>query len=231
VTIAFAPSYQLKEIFMRAMMIAATLLTMASATVPTSALHAQSPGAGAWEIGPIIRSRNYSVGMPLRPTPSRRGWYFDFPYPSVDAGHVHYVTFNHGPLTGRSRIVMRYRVDAAPGVRFVSRETPGLPATISLYFQRRGDYWSGSRFRHYRWYAPDHTVVDLTPGEHQLSVSLNDSWISVRGEPVAANPLAYREAIADTGRVGFVLGTRAARGHGVYATGPARLTVTSFQVL
>ncbi len=64
-----------------------------------------------------------------------------------------------------------------------------------------------------------------------MSVSLNDAWISVNGAVAAANPMAFQDALADTGRVGFVLGGAAARGHGVYATGPARLTVISFQVI
>lgn len=217
---------------MRAMTIAATLLTLASAAAPTGAVQpAGAPGADAWEIGPIIRSRNHSVGMPLQPTPSRQGWFFDFPYPSVGAGHVHYVTFNHGPLTGRTRIVMRYRVDAEPGVRFMSRESPGLPATISLVFQRRGDNWSGrGRYAAYRWYAPSQTVMPITPGEHVMTVSLGDNWTSVQGGSAAVDPVGFRDAIDEADRVGMVFGTTIARGHGVFATGPARLTVLSFRV-
>ena len=218
---------------MRAMTIAATLLTLASTAAPSAAVQpAGSPGAYAWEIGPIIRSRNHSVGMPLQPTPSRQGWFFDFPYPSVGAGHVHYVTFNHGPLTGRTRIVMRYRVDAEPGVRFVAREAPGRPATISVVFQRRGDNWSGrGRYETYRWYAPSASVMQLTPGEHVMTVSLDDVWWSVQGTASTADPMGFHDAIDAADRVGIVFGTTEARGHGVYATGPARLTVLSFQVI
>lgn len=191
-----------------------------------------SADASAWEIGPMVRSRNHSVGMPLQPTPDRAGWHFDFPYPSAAAGHVHALTFRHGSLAGARRLVVRYRIDAAPGTRFAAQESPELPATLSLFFQRAGDSWSGrGRFETYRWYAPLALVRDLSPGVHEVSVPLNEAWISVQGRTAAALPAEFQAAIEQTDRVGFVLGSRLARGHGVYATGPARFTLLSFQVL
>src|SRR5919107_1644642 len=79
-----------------------------------------------WEIGPVIGTQNYSVNMPLRPKALRGGggWYFDIPYPNAEAGHVHYVTFKHGSLTGKSRIVMRYRLGMAEGVKVVPPKEP-----------------------------------------------------------------------------------------------------------
>lgn len=187
----------------------------------------------AWEIGPIIRGRNYSVGMPLHPTAAREGWTFDFPYPSVERGHVHYVTFNHGSLAGKTKIVMRYRVESAPGVRFVPRERPDLPGTLTLFFQRRGDNWT-ARGAHeaYRWYAPAHTVSDIRPGEHQIEVSLNDDWAAVMTSSSRSNPEGFRDALENAEKVGFVLGARVGGyGHGVFATGPARFRLISFEVL
>lgn len=216
---------------MRLMLIPASMFALAAIAAADVRAAAAQP-AEAWEIGPVIRGRSLSVGMPLTPTAARRGWFLDFPYPTAGAGHAHYLTFDHGSLTGKRRIVMRYRIDAAPGVRFVPRETPHLPAMLSLYFQRRGDNWTGRRgFENFRWYAPVHTVVPITPGEHQVSVNLNDAWIQVNGQPAGAHPQAFGEALADAGRIGFVLGSHQARGHGVFATGPARLTVISFQVI
>lgn len=217
---------------MRTMMMSAALILAGSAggAAPLQAAAAQP--ASAWEIGPVIRARNRSVGMPPSPTPGPRGWYFDFPYPTASAGHAHYITFNHGSLSGARRIVMRYRIDAARGVRFVPHETPHLPGTLSLYFQRGGDNWSGRRgYENFRWYAPHRTVVPLTPGEHEIVVNLDHSWIQVNGAPAASDPQAFQEAIAEADRVGFVLGSTQARGHGVYATGPARMTVLSFRVM
>ena len=215
-------------------------LALAVSATPVSA-PAQSPRpyaadpsrAEAWEIGPVIRSRNHSVGLPLQPTPGRRGWSFDFPWPDERAGHVHYLTFSHGSLAGKRRIVMRYRVDAEPGTRFVPREYPGEPALLSMYFQQRGDSWQArGRYMHYRWYAAPSQVAQVTPGEHVISIDLEPAqWISLAFEPGTANPLAFRDAIADADRVGFVFGAALGRGHGVFATGRARFTVLSFQVI
>ncbi len=211
---------------------AALLLSAPPPAVSATMLQPQASDPLAWEIGPVYGRRNFSVGMPPHPSPGRRGWYFDFPYPDVRAGHVHALTFNHGPLTGKRRIELRYRIDAARGVRFVPQEHPELPGIVSLYFQRRGDPGTGrGRYETYRFWSPHHAVLDLSPGEHVLSVSLSDEWISVNGRPVSATPYEYREALANAQRVGFVLGSRLARGHGVYTTGPARLTVISFRVI
>src|SRR5687767_14808745 len=68
---------------------------------------ASNVNAAEWVIGPVIRGRNHSEGVPLHPTPRRGGgWQIDLPQrPSG----VHYVTFPHGSLADKSRIVMRYR--------------------------------------------------------------------------------------------------------------------------
>lgn len=209
------------------------LLALAAASAAIAApLVAELPAAQAWQIGPIIKSRNYSQNMPLHPTAVRDGMRIDFPYPDASAGHVHYVTFPHGPLEGKRRIVMRYRIDAAPGTRFVPQEQAGLPATVSLFFQQRGDRWTGrGRYETYRWYAPAAQMIALAPGEHVVTVALDDpDWISVQGRTSATLPGGFRAALADTDRVGFVLGSPAARGHGVFASRPASLTVIAFEV-
>jgi hypothetical protein len=191
-----------------------------------------APAAGGWEIGPIIRGKNYSRGMPLSPAPAGNGWAFDFPYRDARAGHVHYVTFAPGSLAGKSRIVARYRVEAAPGARFVAQESAQAPATVSLVLQRAGDNWSArGRYEFYRWYAPASSVREITPGEHEMTVSLDDpAWTSVQGRAVSANPDAFAGALAGASRVGLVFGSHGARGHGVYATAPARFTLLDFRI-
>src|SRR5688572_7499986 len=120
-----------------------------------------------WTIGPVIKGRNYSVGMPLHPAPSAwGGWQIDLPRAP---GSVHYVTFRHGSLAGKRNIVLRYRVEAAPGVRIVPTSDPSLPSIITLYFQRRGDNWSGrGQFETYRWYATFASQMPITPGDHVI---------------------------------------------------------------
>jgi hypothetical protein len=210
---------------------ALAMITAVSGTTFSSQAAAQA--AQRWQIGPVVGSRNSSVGMPAQPTPAGRGWYFDFPYPHAGVGHVHYVTFDPGSVLGKSRIVVRYRVDASKGVRFVPQETPGVPGTVSLYLQRRGDNWSGRRhYEFFRWFAPPPTVRVLAPGVHEMTADLRDpNWISVMGRRSWETPEAFTAAKADTGRIGLVFGSSGARGHGVYATGPARFTLISFRMI
>lgn len=196
------------------------------------AAHAQSartPAAGAWTIGPIVRGRNHSRGMPLRPTLGPRGG-FQIDLPRAP-GSVHYVTFPHGSLAGKRRIVMRYRIVAAPGVRIEPRTAPGAPSMITLYFQQAGDNWTArGPFETYRWYATFATRSPITPGEHVMVAPLNANWTAVQTSSARTNPAGFREAIVNADQVGFVLGGGDGFGHGVFATGPARLIVTDFRV-
>jgi hypothetical protein len=210
---------------------AAALMMLA---VPGSGATALAQGASnlnaaEWVIGPVIRGRNHSEGVPLHPTPRRGGgWQIDLPQrPSG----VHYVTFPHGSLAGKSRIVMRYRIEAAPGVRIVPATAPELPSILTLYFQRGGDNWSGrGRFEAYRWYATFASHMPLKPGEHVITAPLSGNWTAVQTSSARSSPAAFRDAVANADQVGFVLGGGDGYGHGVYATGPARLIVTDFRV-
>jgi hypothetical protein len=183
----------------------------------------------AWTIGPIIRGRNYSQGMPLHPSPGPgAGWHFDIPQAP---GSVHYVTFQHGPLTGKRRIVMRFRVDADPSARIMPATAPQMPSIVTLYFQRSGDNWSGrGRFETYRWYATFASLTPISRGEHEIVAPLDANWTAVQTSSARTNPLAFRDALAEADQVGFVLGGGDGYGHGVFAAGRARILVTAFRV-
>jgi len=185
--------------------------------------------AAAWTIGPVIRGRNYSVGMPLHPSPHPRGgFHIDVPRAP---GSVHYVTFPHGSLAGKSRIVMRYRVEADPGVRIAPPSDPQGAGMITLYFQRGGDNWSGRRrFEAYRWYATFATQTPIRPGTHVMVAPLDGNWTAVETSSARTNPGGFREALEAADQVGFVLGGGDGYGHGVFATGRARIIVTEFRV-
>ena len=210
----------------------ASLLLPAMLT-PAAASPTTAPGASAWEIGPVIRGRNYSQGMPPRPIPAPRGWYFDFPVGSAAAGHVHYVTFRPGPMSAKSRIVVRYRIDARHDTRFVAQENPAAAATVSVSFQRRGDNWGAKgRYQFYRWYAPVRTVREIAPGEQEISIALDDpEWVSVQGHLAGSVPGEMAAALRDVERIGLVFGSLDGRGHGVFATQPARFTLLDFRIL
>ncbi len=214
---------------MHRILLAAAALAAAAAALLATVAFAGGPAAGQWEIGPIIRGKNYSYRMPLRPEPSRAGPSFEIPGPSAADGHVHYVTVPTRPLEGARRITLTYRIDAAPGTRFVPQESPQLPATLSLYFQRAGDGWT-MRQPDWRWYAPNNRTVPLRPGKHTISIGLDEDWIAMTGPSAHANRRGFAEALADTQRVGFVFGSEGGRGHGVYATQPARFTILDFRV-
>lgn len=214
---------------MHRILLAAAALSATAAALLLSAALAATPPASSWEIGPIIRGRNYSVNMPLRPSDTRAGPSFDIPGPSKADGHVHYLTVATRPLAGARRITLTYRIDAAPGTRFIAQETPQYPATLSLYFQRAGDSWT-MRQPDWRWYAPTNRTMPLLPGKHTVSIGLDENWIAMTGPAAHANPRGFAAALADTHRIGFVFGSEGGRGHGVYATAPARFTILDFRV-
>jgi len=205
------------------------LAVLAIATAASASADARVPAPAAWTIGPVIAGHNYSVGMPLHPSPGPRGAIaIALPPPG---GAVKQVTFRHGPLAGKSRIVMRYRIEVAPGVRILPSSNPGAASMITLFFQRRGDNWSArGPFEAYRWYATFSTQSPLVPGERVLVASLSGNWTAVEHSSARSNPAGFAEALADTDQVGFVLGGGEGFGKGVFATGPARLVVTDFRV-
>lgn len=203
----------------------AGLTALAAVALPATAA---PPPASAWLIGPIIKGRNYSPGMPLQPSPSRDGsWYIDLP---EAPGSVHYVTFRHGSLEGKRRIVFRYRLETERGARVVATTAPTTPGIITPYFQRAGDNWSArGQFESYRWYATFATQT-LMPGEHEMVVPLNGNWTAVMTSSAASNPAGFRDAIENADQVGFVLGGGDGYGHGAHAVGRARLVVLDYRV-
>ena len=181
-----------------------------------------------WLIGPIIDGVDYSRETPLHPSAGPgHSWHIDLPHPP---GSLHYVTFRYGSLTGKRCIVIRYRLEAAPGVKVEARTAPGTPGIITLYLQRAGDDWSGAgNFEAYRWYATFATQT-ITPGEHEIVAPLSGEWTAVETSSSRTNPGGFAAAVANADQVGFVLGGGDGYGHGVYATGPARLVVLDFRI-
>lgn len=217
-------------------LLAMACVTLASAPVaakPSTRVDPMDPGV--WEIGPITSKGNYSVNMPLSPSAHPTGgWFFDIPNPTAAAGHVHYVTFKHGSLSGKSRIILRYRVEMAEGVQIVptDEEPNTYQSMLTIYFQRRGDDWSGrGKFEAYRWWASFNIQMPIKAGPNVVEVPLDGSWTAVVSSTATNNPKAFRDAIREAERVGFTFGGGDGLGHGVYATGAARFVVTGFEVV
>lgn len=212
------------------LIIASAVLSLTAGLVAIDVASAARPSAEDWSIGPVIRGRNYSVGMPPRLSQSRDGAKFAFPSPTPAAGHVHAVTVPVGSLDGAKRITLTYRIDAAPGVRFLGQENNG-PGWLSLFIQQRGDNWTAKgRYETYRWYSPNDRIETLRPGVHTVSVGLDEEWNAVVAWKRSANPAAFQAALENAGSVGFVFGSSSGLGHGVYATGPATFTVLDFRI-
>ena len=185
-----------------------------------------------WEIGPIIGGENYSSGVPVNPLPDPAGWAIDLPGPTQASGSVHYVTMPTGSLAGKSKIRMRFRVEAAAGVKILPRNFPDRPSRLTLYFQRAGDNWlAKGDSESYRWYASFSSRSPIEPGaEIEIEAPFDKNWTAVLSSSRQNNPAAFEAALRQAARVGFVLGGGDGAGHGVYATGPARLVVTTFSV-
>ncbi len=207
-------------------------LALSLAACSTTKDRPVSAGSTDWLIGPIIEGKNYSVGMPEHPTPNGDGSY-SFTMPATPAVHTHYVTLPHGSLAGKTSIRFRYRIEMEPGTVIQPRTAPGGPSMITLYFQQRGDDWSGSaRYETYRWYYTPGTIMPLTAGEFEMVAPLDGNWTAIQMSSRETEPGRYAAAIADATEVGFVLGGGDGYGHGVYSEGgPVRFTIISYEVL
>ncbi len=203
-------------------------LTVAAAACTATALTAMPP-ASDWEIGPWARGKNYSVNMPATPSAGRDGTLV-VDFPRAGRGEWDALTTGIYPLKDFERVTVRYRIDASPGTRFVAVEDANTAPTISLYFQRARDNWTAKgKYASYRWYAPKHTLMPITPGEHTISIRFDDRWTNVAHRPNTEHARAYDAALARTARFGFAFGTPLLRSHGVAATGQASFTLLSVE--
>ena len=188
--------------------------------------------ADAWEIGPIIGSENLSSGLSIHPAAVAAGMAIDIPYPPPpEAGSVHYVTVPTASLTGKTKVTLVCELVMAEGVKLCPVKSPASPSLLTLYFQRKGDNWTGTgEFETYRWFASFATQTDLTAKEYTIEARFDDNWTAIQTSSRATQPEAFAAALANAGRIGFVLGGGDGLGHGVFATGPAKLTVKLFKV-
>ncbi len=193
--------------------------TPATVLVPNPSLPIMHPAR--WTIGPVIGTKNYSVGMPLHPS-AIDGWSFDFP---ALPGSVHYVTTPAPTLALGQSITITFEVRGA-GELLAVQPIP-KPGLLRLHIQREGDDWTAEgNYQHYRfWSRP----IDLLPGTHTLTVPLDfEKWTGVWGK---SDQAGFSTTVANAAVVGFSFGHSAA-GHGVYRTSPepVRFILKNFAV-
>ena len=163
--------------------------------------------------------------MPLNPTQTSDGWAFNFP---LSQGSVNYVTFRYGSLAGKSHIVIHYRIDADPTVKFFPVCCAQLDSIgPTLYFQQTGDNWTTDGMR---WWATFASPSPIKPGDYTMDVPLDGAWTSVSTMTAAKNPTEFQSAKQNADRVGFTFGGGDGYGHGVYADGAARFVLISFTI-
>lgn len=165
----------------------------------------------------------HSLGLPAGPVEEVGGYVIHMPSQSAEP---HYVTKASGPLAGKSKITMTYKVEGGP---IVPVTAPTSPSILTLYFQRAGDNWTAER-EAYRWYAKFANHLPITEGDHTIEAPLDGEWTAAVSSSRSSNPQAFAAALQETARVGFVLGGGTGLGHGVYAVNPAKITIQSFRV-
>lgn len=205
--------------------------------------------ANSWVIGPVLPGDaegggNQSKNMPLHPTAGDGGGFvIDMPTPE---SQPHYVTFDHGPLTGKSRITIKGRIEGGP---FFAKDGTSQ-ASLCLYFQRQFDDWAATiqfadpadrssdlnqNTQYYRWFATGNAMLPMVAGPFELTASLTDKWTALQGgsedslNPHEGAPF-FKGAIDNAGQVGFVLGGGDGWGHGIMATAPSKIIVSSFEI-
>lgn len=186
----------------------------------------------AWEIGPINdRLYNWSDGYdPPVPDPHPEGWQIEI----SPTKQPHYLTYRHGPLTGQTRMRLKFRAEAAPGVIIHGAGEPDHPSHISLYFECPDE--DGSRNlsdEGRRWWAtfPGAWFYPFNgPIEHEIIAPLDGNWSSVMVATAHVYPDLFEKAKREADRVGFTFGSFTGYGHGAAATGSVKFIVTEFAV-
>jgi hypothetical protein len=131
-------------------------------------------------------------------------------------------------LAGKSKIVLKYRIEGDPNVSFFPACCPTFESIgPTLYFQQSGDDWNTDGKR---WWATFEIRHPIQLGEFEISVPLDGRWTSVEKMTAESNPNQFATAKQQADRVGFTFGGGDGYGHGVYANGSARFVLTSFKI-
>jgi hypothetical protein len=171
-----------------------------------------------WEIGPVINGRNYSLGLPNET---------DGTFPISPTAQPHYVTKPSGPLTGKTAIRLRYRVEGNATIHGAGCGALS-PSKVTIYFQREGDNWAKEG---YRWWATFASQRLTAAGEYEITAPLSGRWTGIESANAYDDKPLFDKALEETARVGFTFANCTGYGHGAQATGPMRFTIVRFEVI
>lgn len=169
------------------------------------------------------------------PRPLPTGWTAEFSRGCLIQGNVitipltdgcHYITKASGALTSISEIQMRYKVEMEGEIKPSS--DPAFPSVgPTIYFQVCND---DMRTDGNRWWATFASPMPIVAGDFSIVAPMKAKWTSVIKMNSIDNAAAFQKARANVCRIGFTLGGGTGYGHGVFATGPAKIIITSFTV-
>ena len=171
---------------------------------------------GGWRI-------NWSTGFDRVLKVVGRGWTIVFPV--GPQAHLHYVQW-YLPPTLRPGMVMTARIKVVGG-EFIPIEYPDKPALVTLMIQRKGDNGSAEGvYEAYRQFS--NATIQLVEGEHVLSIVLtHENFGGVYGK---RSPAAFADVLSNVESIGVLFGSAGGRGHGVYSTGEASVSLLSLDV-
>lgn len=170
----------------------------------------------ALHLGPIVNGKSATKGTKL----SGRG--FAFPYPNRDAGHVHALVQPVSALSGK--ITAKWSILANEGTTFHPQENHDERGEMSLMIMRKGDnaYSKKGPKEFYRLYAPNPQFIKIGDGE--MTADLTPAgWIGVLGVPPSQEQ--FDDVMQNIATIQLCFGGGGSRAHGVYASGPAALTL------
>lgn len=176
-----------------------------------------------WQIGPIIRGKNFSAGYPDRPQPLAGG-VCAFDFVTGRHNHVHYLTRDCEPLAGAKELRVRFSVHGAGP--WLDQETEKA-GRVLVYIEQRENSWSSSD-PNTRWWARDFMVEPLTAGAWEMVVPLDvKHWTNVNGQ---RDPNGFAACLVNTGRMGLTFGGGKHFGHGVFTLAPGRFELWKYEV-
>jgi len=174
------------------------------------------PRTTGWEIGPVMDGQNFSKNCPTTFTDTF----------TIGPCEPHYVTRATGPLTGKTQVSLRFKLEGDK-LHGASPECSKGPATLDLHFSANvlGEQWEVGR-----WWASFAQVSNLSPGEYSVTAPFSGRWTAVVTSNAHDSPEAFKTALAKADRIGFTFGDCTGRGHGVASHGQTRFTLLEWAV-